>query len=78
MVETEETLAVADQYPSQFMQAYPVGVAVGNVRNYGPELAESVGEFVIYFFFKLSRASNLTGGQHGREGQNCHTPLAAI
>ena len=44
--ETEEALAVADQYPSQLMHAYPVRAAVGNVRNQGPELAEPVGEVV--------------------------------
>ncbi len=44
--ETEEALAVAGQYPSQLMSAYPVGPAVGNVRNRGPELAEVVGEAI--------------------------------
>ncbi|WP_282608443.1 SOS response-associated peptidase [Pelagibius sp. Alg239-R121] len=44
--ETDETLAVAGQYPSQLMQAYPVGPAVGNVRNQGSELAASVGEAI--------------------------------
>lgn len=44
--DTGEALAVADQYPSQLMQAYPVGAAVGNVRNQGPELAEPLGEAI--------------------------------
>ena len=42
--ETEEALAVADQYPSQLMHAHPVGAEVGNVRNQGPKLAELVEE----------------------------------
>ena len=42
----DEALAVAGQYPSELMQAYPVGAAVGNVRNQGPELAAPVGEAI--------------------------------
>ena len=40
----DAALAVAGQYPSELMKAYPVGPEVGNVRNQGPELAEAIGD----------------------------------
>ncbi len=38
----DELKPMLTQFPSEAMQAWPVGKAVGNVRNQGPELAERV------------------------------------
>src|SRR5437868_6563105 len=38
VVDSDELLALLRPYPAELMRAYPVGLAVGNVRNNGPEL----------------------------------------
>lgn len=42
--DVEDALALLRPYPAEFMTAYPVPAAVGNVRNDSPELIEAVGE----------------------------------
>jgi putative SOS response-associated peptidase YedK len=38
----EELLALLCPYPAEAMTAWPVGAAVGNVRNEGPELLDAI------------------------------------
>lgn len=42
--DADELKPMLKQFPGEEMQAWPVGKAVGNVRNQGPELMEPVGE----------------------------------
>ena len=43
MTEPEELKPILQQLPSEHMQSWAVGKAVGNVRNQGPELMEPIG-----------------------------------
>jgi putative SOS response-associated peptidase YedK len=44
VTDAEELKPMLAQFPGGEMQSWPVGKAVGNVRNQGPELIEPAGD----------------------------------